>query len=1252
MCIVTNGRENRNAASIKEGCILSWNCRGISNKKTDLQILIKEEMPVCLCIQETKLKTNQDFMIKNYTFTHKPQILNPGENAKGGVGIFIRNDIPNLLIDLNTDFQAIAIQTHLHKKITICCIYIPPDRVFSKHDLENLINQLPPPFILTGDFNSHNTLWFDKKTDPKGEIVEKLILENNICLLDKNKYTFCRGTSQTHVDLTLISPEIFVDFTWETYEDQCNSDHVPILLKNKNKLPLKSKPRWNLEKADWAKYASIANFDIPVSEFNDINVLCKYITDVIVSAATISIPMTKPIKGKISVPWWNGCCRVAVNKKKATYRRYMRTPTLLNYISYKKANAQAKKIVRESKRKSWFAFLAGINSQTPIKQLWSRVGSLKKFNDTNIPILKMEDNVIDKPFEIANTLAKSMSEIANFKNRSENFIKFKNENNKTFNFDKPNHAPYNVPITKKEILNVLKHCRNSATGDDKVHYYMLKNLSDHNQEYIRTFYNIIFLKHLFPQAWKQALIIPILKPDKDPKDPKSYRPISLLSCLFKVLDTIINNRIMWFLEKNNLLNKCQSGGRRGRSTMDHVGTIATEIQKAFATQKYHVSVFLDFENAYDKTWKQHILNELEKFKMKGNLPIFIQNYLANRTITVQVNNEKSTSYNLETGVPQGSSLSATLFLIAINNLVDDLSVFIRQSLFVDDCRISIICYDLETAKIELQKVLNIFERWCHKTGFSFSSKKSKVLICHRKRRVHEPKIDLFLNKKKLECVSEFKFLGVILDSKLNWIPQLKMIKEKTFSKINLLKIIASSKYKTNTQDLLNIYKALILPKIEYGTLAYHTAAPTYLKILDPIHHKCLRICLGAFRTTPINSLYVESNIPSLNIRRKIACIQYYFRNQEIEKRTISTNFQNPNIDLAFINRKKGPYPIGMTIRKDLDLFKIGSPKIIIKRTPFFPPWFIPNLDICFELNKKQKKTFTPEELKLSFHLHRHESRTDIFTDGSKTTVGTGAGVAIYSRLHDEYNCYKVKLNKLASVYTAELEAIKSGLQSIQYTKNTSCTIYSDSKSSLLALNQYNPKNELLKEIHTLIFKITQNKTKIKLCWIPGHCDIRGNELADKAAREAANITGECIKPISASDMKPHIKNHLFASWKEQWRLLNHNKLKNIGTEIGNKKFSNFDRRIEEIKFTRIRLGHTRLTHSFYLNGDEPPICTHCNVAYSIVHIILVCPNFYLKRREHFGNSIISIKELLNRKNTKLNHSVIEFFKSINLFSEI
>ena len=1257
MCLGSFSPNNQNPDSfLREGLFISWNCRGITNKKEELQILVKDLMPIAFLIQESKLKENHNFCLKNYSFLHKAQLVNEGENSKGGVGILIRKDTPYVPVNINTNFQAIAAQISCHKKITFCSIYIPPEQDFTKIDLENLIQQLPKPFVLSGDFNSHNQIWFDKKTDRKGEIVENFILENNICLLDENEFTFYKGQTQTHIDLTLLSPEIFVDFDWSIHDDLCGSDHVPIIIKTKDKFNFEGKPRWNMGKANWTKFRTKANFDLPISSFFDIDELSQYINKVIIDAATLSIPITKPMYGKISVPWWNGPCRVAVKNKKRAFRRYLRSPTLQNHILYKKANSEAKQIVRKSKKASWINFLAGINPKTTIKEIWSKIGSLKNKKNNHVSMLNFENKLVHKPYEIANTLAKSMSDIASSKNRSENFIKFKNENEKDFNFNFPNHDFYNIPITLKEIKFVLNHCKNSATGEDLIHYHMIKNLSDINLEYIRSFYNVIFLKHLFPKNWSEALIIPVLKPGKDPLNPKSYRPISLLSCLYKILDTIINNRLIWFLEKNSLLNKCQSGGRKNRNTMDHVCTISTEIKEAFALQKYHVSIFLDLENAYDKSWKNHILQQLETFKMSGHLPLFIQNFLTNRSIKVNVNNCKSDSFNLEMGIPQGSSLSATLFLVAINSLVCNLPSYVYRSLFVDDCRVSIITYDLKTAKDKLQEILKHFEKWCEITGFSFSTTKTKILICHRKKRFHPPQISLFLNKKLLECVTEFKFLGVILDSKLTWVPHIKKIKQESFRNINLLKIISSSKFKTSTKNLLNIYKAINLAKIEYGSIAYHTAAPSRLKMLDPIHHKCLRICLGAFRTTPIQSLYAESNIPSLENRRKIACIQYYFRSQEIPKDNTSLNIHDPKKDIPFRRRKKGPFPIGMIIRKYLQNFDIGNPKIILKTIPPDPPWIIPDINLCLELNKTNKKDSSPFELNQSFLSHRHNCKIELYTDGSKTCTGTGGAVCVFSVKNQLYYSFRFKLNKLCSIYTAELRAIKSALHSLIKIKNSSCTIYSDSKSSLLALTQYNPKVQLLKEIHGLILKIIfENKNLLTFCWIPSHCGIIGNEKADKEARKAADIQRECIQPITAQDMKPYIKNQIFSFWSEEWNSLTHNKLKKNGGKIGEKYLNNFLSRLDEIKFTRLRLGHTRLTHSYFFTESPAPICEECQCPLTIFHILCECPRFENERLLHFGNLTLSrqhIRGFLNRSNPSKNYEIVQFLKTADLYKEI
>ena len=411
--------------------------------------------------------------------------------------------------------------------------------------------------------------------------------------------------------------------------------------------------------------------------------------------------------------------------------------------------------------------------------------------------------------------------------------------------------------------------------------------------------------------------------------------------------------------KNRLIRHNQSGTRECRNTLDNLGEIVTEIQHAFAHQKYHVSIFLDLEKAYDTCWNQHLLQQLENFGMSGNLPIFIQHFVENRSIFIKLGNIKSDISKVDLGIPQGSSLSGTLFIIAIDSVLKSVSNYIGKSLFVDDLRLSVTSFDLASAENKLQKTLNVLQKWCDETGFSFSAKKSKILICHRKKRTN-PQIQLCLNNQKLECVTEFKYLGLILDSKLTWKPHINYLKNETFSRVNLLKIIASSKFKTNANILLNIHKVIILAKIEYGSPIFATAAPSNLQLLDPIHHKCLRICLGAFRTTPKQSLYVESNIPSLETRRKIASMQFYFRNLGKKDKHNDYLFDTSK-DYIFEAKKTGPYPLGFTIRKYLQEFDIGIPKIIQTEIPKYPPWLIPEINICFKLGEFSKTNTSPTQ---------------------------------------------------------------------------------------------------------------------------------------------------------------------------------------------------------------------------------------------------------------------------------------------------
>ena len=111
----------------KEGCFISWNCRGVSNKESSLIDLVNDKNPICVCLQETKLGENSKFHFSNYNFVHKNQTIGGNEKAKGGVGILIKPGVNYVEINLDTIFQAVAVQLNVFKKVTVCSIYIPPN---------------------------------------------------------------------------------------------------------------------------------------------------------------------------------------------------------------------------------------------------------------------------------------------------------------------------------------------------------------------------------------------------------------------------------------------------------------------------------------------------------------------------------------------------------------------------------------------------------------------------------------------------------------------------------------------------------------------------------------------------------------------------------------------------------------------------------------------------------------------------------------------------------------------------------------------------------------------------------------------------------------------------------------------------------------------------------------------------------------------------------------------------------------------
>ena len=192
--------------------ILQWNCRGLKANFNELLLLLTSLCPAIVCLQETFLKTEDKINLKGYTMYD--YIHQAGDRASGGSSIIINNSIPQIQIPLNTNLQAIAVKTTLHVTIHICSIYLPPNDQINEAELENLLQQLPKPFIIMGDFNSHNNIWRCRDTNRKGRQID-FINKNNLLLYNDKSYTYLHPATGSYsaIDLTISDASIHLDYS-------------------------------------------------------------------------------------------------------------------------------------------------------------------------------------------------------------------------------------------------------------------------------------------------------------------------------------------------------------------------------------------------------------------------------------------------------------------------------------------------------------------------------------------------------------------------------------------------------------------------------------------------------------------------------------------------------------------------------------------------------------------------------------------------------------------------------------------------------------------------------------------------------------------------------------------------------------------------------------------------------------------------------------------------------------------------------
>jgi hypothetical protein len=369
------------------------------------------------------------------------------------------------------------------------------------------------------------------------------------------------------------------------------------------------------------------------------------------------------------------------------------------------------------------------------------------------------------------------------------------------------------PEKVHEAIRGLKIVK--APGPNGTPNRALKHLPKRAVYLLVLIFNAVLCTHHFPPVWKHARVISILKPGKDPVQPTSYRPISLLDTIVKLFEKILLIRILHEVGERRLLRNEQFGFRPRHSTSLQLARLVETITRNFGEKRLTGAVFLDVVKAFDTVWIDGLLYKLTILNFPSYLVHTISSYLRGRTFEASFLSATSSRRGMRAGVAQGGLISPVLFSLYVNDLPTH-SHHVELALYADDTALIATSRKPTLLVSYLDSYLSDLQWWLGEWRIAISvSKSSAIMFARTGRRFIQPRpVTLF--GEPIQWITTTRYLGVTLDRRLNWLPHIDQISKRTAQRMGLLGPLLNRRSELSIRNGVLLYKQLIRPLMDYA----------------------------------------------------------------------------------------------------------------------------------------------------------------------------------------------------------------------------------------------------------------------------------------------------------------------------------------------------------------------------------------------------------------------------------------------------